>query len=134
MYSSEASCSSQTADEIAAPHNLKVKILGELKEINLGYWQGLLLKDIKKRYGKQYDVWMNSPVSAHPPGGESVHDAYDRAVTAVQKLVDQHKNETICVVTDGIMLSMIRCHIKNMNLETIWKKVPEKAWWDSVEL
>jgi probable phosphoglycerate mutase len=134
VYSGEAACSLSTASEIAALHNLKVKKISELNELNMGVWQGLLLDDIKKHHKKQYNAWKSSSTSGHPPGGESAKDAYDRAVSAMHKLIDRHKDENICVVSGSVTLSMLKSQFKNMNFEKMWKAIPEKTWWEVLEL
>jgi len=134
VYSSPAACSLATASEIAAHHKVKVHKLPDLKELNLGLWQGLLLKDIKRRYKKQYSTWRNAPTSAQPPGGESTREAYDRALSAMHKLIDKNKDNDICVVSGSITLSIIKCHLKNMNLEEMWKSIPEKTWWETLNI
>jgi probable phosphoglycerate mutase len=134
VYSSEAACSFSTASEIASQQKLKPRKVSELNELNLGLWQGLLLKDVKRRYKKQYGAWKSSPVSVHPPGGESTKEAYDRAVSAMQKLIDRHKEENICIVSGSTTLSMIKGHLKNMNLEKMWQSIPPKMWWEVLEI
>ncbi|MBL7155892.1 MAG: histidine phosphatase family protein [Candidatus Omnitrophica bacterium] len=133
LYSSPAACSLSTADEIAAPHKLKVKKAREFSELGHGVWQGLLLKDVKKRYKKQYNNWKTSPTSLSPPQGESVKDACDRAISAVHKITDKRKDENICIVSHDIILSIIKCYCKNMDLEKIWDFTPEKAWWEALD-
>lgn len=134
IYSGDATCNVSTASEIAALHKLKVKKISELNELNLGNWQGLLLDDIKKRHKKQYSAWKSSPSSGHPPGGESARDGYDRAVSALHKLIGRHTGRNICVVSGSITLSIIKSHLKNSNLEKTWQSIPEKTWWEVVEL
>jgi len=124
VYSSPASCSFSTACEIAAPHKVKVKKTAELNEVNHGVWQGLLVKDIKKRYKK----------TSRPPKGESVRDAYDRAISAMHKITDKHKDENVCIVSGDMTLSMIRCYLKNADVKEIKKFAPGKIWWEAFEL
>ncbi|MGB2706040.1 MAG: histidine phosphatase family protein [Candidatus Omnitrophota bacterium] len=134
VYSSPASCSFSTACEIAAVHKLKVKKTGEFNEVNQGVWQGLLVKDIKRRYKKQYNSWKTSPTSGRPPKGESIRDAYDRAISAMHKIVDKHKDENVCIVSGDTTLSIIRCYLKNADLKEIRKFTPGKIWWEAFEL
>lgn len=134
LLSSPAACSMATADEIATSHSLKVKAMPELNELNHGVWQGLLLGDVKKRYKKQYNNWRLSPTSARPPRGESTSTAYDRAISAVHKIIDKNKGKNICLVSHDIILSMIKCYHEHTDLKEIWKFIPEKAWWETLEL
>jgi len=134
IYSSPVSCSYATACEIAAPHKLKVKKIQELGELNHGVWQGLLIKDIKKRYRKQFSIWKSAPSSGKPPKGETMRAAYDRSVSAIQKIVDKHKDENICIVSHDIILSLIKCRIKSVDLDKAWDFILEKGWWETVKI
>ncbi len=134
VYSSAASCSFSTACEIAAPHKVKVKKADEFNEVNHGVWQGLLVKDVKKRYKKQYNSWKTSPASGRPPKGESVRDAFDRAISAMHKIVDKHKNENTCIVSGDMTLSIIKCYLTNSDIKEIRKFTPEKIWWEVFQL
>ena len=134
IYSSPAVCSFSTASEIAAPHKLKVKKTDSLSELNQGLWQGLQLSDVKKRYKKQYNAWKTSPASGQPPGGESGKAAYDRAVCAAHKIINNYKDEAVCVVSGNIILSMIKCHFKEIDIKEMWSAIPKKTWWEVLEL
>ncbi len=134
VYSSPASCSFSTACEIAAPHKVKVKKLKELRELNHGVWEGLLLADIKKRYKKQYSIWKTSPASGKPPKGETLREAYDRSISAVHKIIDKHKGENICIVSHDLVLSLIKCYLKNIDLDKVWNFIAEKSWWEVLDI
>ena len=127
IYSSSSSCCLSTAREIAVPRKLKIKKAKDLNELNYGVWQGLLEKEVKKRYKKQYGAWKASPASTHPPKGESIREVYDRAVAAMHKIVDRHKNENICIVSHDVVLSLIKCYLDNSDPEKIWELVPGKG-------
>ena len=134
LYSSPAACSLSTANEIASCRKLKVKKRKEFSELNHGVWRGLLVKDVKKRYKKQYNAWKSSPTSVTPPNGESTKDACDRTISAVRKLTDKHKGENICIVSHDIALSLIKCYFKSMDVEKMWEFIPGKTRWESIEI
>jgi len=134
IYSSSASCSYATAQEVAGNRELKVKKMPEFNALNQSVWQGLLLKDVKKRYKKQYNLWHISPDSGKPPRGESICEACDRAVSAFHKVVDKHKNENICIVSHDIIFSILKCYINNVPLEKVWNHMPKKARWEIFEI
>lgn len=134
VYSSPVSCSFNTASEVAVPHKVRVKKTKQLNDLDQGVWQGLLIDDVKKRYKKQYSLWKTSPTSGCPPKGESIKDASDRAISFVHKAVDQNKNGSICIVSGNIILSVIKCHLKNIELENMWKFIPDKIWWEAFEI
>ena len=134
IYTGPASCSFSTATIIAEHQKLKVRKIKELSEFDQGVWQGLLLSDIKKRYKKQYTSWKMSPTSGHPPKGESVRAVYDRAVSAMHKIVDKNKGKNVCVVSGDMLLSILKCYVNNVDLEKMWKFVPDKTWWDALNI
>ena len=134
IYSGKSSCSASTALEIARERKVKVKALDEFGEVGLGLWQGLLVTEVEKRFKKHYSAWKTTPIATEPPGGESAKDAYDRTISALHKLVDRHKDGNICVVSGSITLSIIKSHIKKINLEKMWKGIPDKTWWEVLEV
>jgi len=134
LYSGSTLCSVSTANEIAKPRKVKVKKISELNELNHGVWQGLYMKDIKKRYKKQYSIWKTSPVSGCLPQGETMSKAYDRAVSAVHKIIDRHKGEDVCIVSGSVILSLIKCNFRNIDLTNIWKAALDKKTWEAIDL
>jgi len=134
LYSGSTACSFSTASEIAHGRKIKVKKMNDLNELNHGVWQGLLVSDIKKRYKKQYASWKISPVSGCPPKGEPIRNGYDRVVSAMHKIIDRYKGENVCIVSGGLVISMIKCHLENIDITKIWKLAPEKTWWEAFEI
>ena len=134
VYSSPSTCCVSTALEIAAPHKLRVKKVRELKELYHGVWEGLRIEDIKKRYKKQYSAWKNSPINSAPPKGESISELYDRAVSAMHKMLDKHQGGNVCMVSGDMILNVMKCHLKNIEVDKIWKFSSDKTWWEAIEL
>ena len=134
IISSPISCCIATADEIATPRSIKIKKMNEFCEVNLGMWQGLLLKDVKKRYKKQYGIWKTSPTSVKPPRGESAQEAYDRVINAMHKIMGQHRGSNVCLVSHEIILSMIKCYLKKIDLEKLWEINSKGALWEDFEI
>jgi phosphoserine phosphatase len=134
VLSSRLSRSSETAERIALKHKLKVSKIKELDEINQGAWEGLLLDDIKKRWKKRFALWKSSPFSITPPKGEGIKDAYDRALSCVHKLIDKYSGETICVVSHGIIITLLKCHFRNLDPDQFWQHVPKPGCWESITI
>jgi len=134
VYCSPSSCSRETAEEIAGPRKLKVRKKDVLKELNYNSWEGLLLDEIKKRYAKQYKLWKSSPASGPPGHGESLHQAYDRVVSALHKIADRHKGGNVCLVSHEITIALIKCYLKNIELERLWEIAKPDKKWEEFEL
>jgi len=134
IYSSPVSCSLTTAGEIAKHHELKVKQVQQLREPDQGMWQGLLERDVKKRYRRQYSVWKSEPVLCKPPCGEFMREAYDRAVSAFHKIVDKHKGENICLVSGGVIGSIIKSYLKNNDLKDACRSASKENQWEVFDI
>jgi probable phosphoglycerate mutase len=84
VYSSPLERAVETAQIIAAPHNLSVDIVDGLAEANFGRWSGKPLKELEAQ-----DTW--HAVQVYPsgtrfPDGETMGEVQARAVQAVEHL------------------------------------------------
>lgn len=127
VYSSQLSRSFETAEAIGRNFGVPVNRLRALNELNQGVWQGLLAKQIRGRNTKLYKIWRARPLATKPPKGEGLQEAYDRIISAVQKIVSKHADKTSCIVTHEITSAIIKCHYKNIDLNDIWDHLPKNA-------
>lgn len=134
IFSSDLSRSYTTAEEIARHYNLKVKRLKGLNELNQGLWQGLLLSEVKKRYKKQYNLWRMDPTLVQPPQGEDLKEVNTRVTELMQKFINKFKGKTICVVSHEVILGLIKCYFKHMELTNLWAETLERASWEVIEV
>ena len=110
----------ETAGMIAAPHQLTVNQLVELRELNLGMWEGLTFQEIAARYNDLADLWYTSPSRLKIPGGETFAELKERAYQTVLRLVTRHPEETIALVTHGGTIRTIICAVLGLDLDKVW--------------
>lgn len=134
IYSSTSSCSIRTAEEIAKARNIRVKPIQALNEIDFGLWQGLLIEDIRSRYKKQYNIWKEKPSLVKLPRGEAVSNAYKRVVNAINKIMDKHRDENVCLVSHNIILSLIKCYLKGLDIDSVSESMRTEGWWEVISL
>ena len=134
IFSSELSRSIETAELIAIEHNLKIRKMKSLNELNQGVWQGLTLTEIKRRYKKQYLLWKTAPLMTKPPQGESVKDAYDRVISCVMNIVQKNKGKVICLVAHEVAIAFIKCYYQNLDVNDMWDIVFNEAQWEQIEI
>src|SRR5205809_1423352 len=70
VYSSPLERARETAAAIAKPHRLTVQEKAAFKEMGYGRWEGLTLAEARGVDPGLYEVWMDTPHLATPPGGE----------------------------------------------------------------
>ncbi|XP_078433422.1 phosphoglycerate mutase family protein isoform X2 [Wolffia australiana] len=103
VYSSDLKRASETAQIIAKLCDLPEVIQDPgLRERNLGFLQGMTLKDAAKVQREAYQALLSkNPDRSIPGGGESVNQLHQRCISAVEKIAKNHIGERILVVTHG---------------------------------
>jgi probable phosphoglycerate mutase len=134
LYSSYLGRGIETAESIAEMFKLKLNKACELNELNCGLWQGLLEKQVEKRYKKLYSIWKANPLLAAPPKGEKLRDAYDRIVSVVKKAVEKFRGQVICIVSHEMAAALIKCYYKKIDLADLWDNIPKNASLEVIEI
>lgn len=88
----------RTAEAVARAVGLRAKRVDELRNMDLGLWQGLQVEEIKRRNSKVYRQWIEEPETVCPPQGETVHEALERLKTALKPLIRRHRDAMIGLV------------------------------------
>ncbi|MBO5929103.1 MAG: histidine phosphatase family protein [Clostridia bacterium] len=104
IYTSDLSRALHTAETIAARHGLSVIKNEQLREINLGEWEGVPFDTVVSNYPKEVALWSTDSESAYAPGGESMAQLSGRITTAVDAIVAENHGKTVCIVTHGEVL------------------------------
>jgi broad specificity phosphatase PhoE len=126
--------SRQTATIIAHEVGLRVRVLKNLREMNLGHWQGLTQDDLRDRFAKAFRQWRLDPLSIEPPEGESVSEAADRLVAEVRALARRHASDLIAVVVGRFACAILRARLADPDFERFWEYVDSAPQWVSIEL
>jgi probable phosphoglycerate mutase len=95
IFSSDLKRADYTAREIARFHDIPIHFNKELREIDVGIFQG---KSEEIFHMKQKESGV-SPARFRPKGGESLVDARKRATRFANKIYDKYKNKTILFST-----------------------------------
>jgi alpha-ribazole phosphatase len=120
VYSSDLTRAFVTAQTIAGRHNLPVTTIPELRELKFGEWEGLTYKAISEGWPAEMGLLYTHTDEVQIPGGETFRELKDRAAGAVAKLIEQHRNETIVVVSHGGTIRTILCETLDIHLNHLW--------------
>ncbi|HZK17852.1 MAG TPA: alpha-ribazole phosphatase [Clostridia bacterium] len=121
IYSSDLSRAVKTAEIIAEHHELNIKKIPELREINFGIWEGLTYDEINTSYSDLYKKWRGNTIEVKIPKGESLAEVAERSVGAIHRLVGQHNDESIIVVAHGGVIRCIVSDVLRMDLNHFWR-------------
>ena len=96
-----------------------------LKEIDHGPWEGQRHKDVETKYAADYAAWDADPFMAPPPGGESGLSVLARALPALRRIVVDHPNQTVLVVSHKATNRLVLCSLLGTDERLYREKVTQ---------
>ena len=132
IYSAKGESDRQTAKLLSGILKVKIHPQGDLRELDYGLWQGLTVKEIKRRQPKVYRQWIEAPLSVCPPGGEPLNGAVERLEQTILGIAKRHKskNGSPLVVLRPAAFTLLKCVLSKEQISELWKKVgPSLTWY-----
>ena len=115
VYASPIERTTQTAEAVAARHQLSVCPLPGVLEADYGAWTGQKLADLAKT-----DLWkvvQRTPSRASFPDGESLTAMQARMVAALEAVVSDHPSELVVVVSHADPIKAAIAHYTGLHLD-----------------
>jgi probable phosphoglycerate mutase len=100
-YSSDLARVYETAEIALAGSGLPIHRLVDLREISFGAWQGKRWAEVEREFPQEVLHYRQSEGRYAPPGGESLTDLRRRAVAAFQRIVGDHRGQTVALFSHG---------------------------------
>ena len=124
IYASDLTRARKTAEVLAHAVGLPVQLDPRLREINQGEWEGMPFSEIQRRYPRELELRREDPLSFVTPGGESIRQVRERVLQAAEEIRRRHPNETVALVSHGVVLAILRAHYQHQPIERMWDLVP----------
>jgi broad specificity phosphatase PhoE len=121
----EAVCSSplrralKTAEMIASYHGLDAEIADGLIDLDYGEWQGVSHQKVKKRYKDSYAEWIENPHQLTMPGGESLNDVRQRAISIINGVIARYRG-TVVLVSHRVVNKVLICALLGLDNSHFW--------------
>lgn len=115
VYSSPLERTIETAQAIAGPRNLPIRVVEDVGEVRYGEWQGAELKELYK-----HELWPGVqfyPSGTRFPGGETLGEAQMRAVAAIDRLRAQHPKQIFAVVGHADLIKLVIAYYIGMHID-----------------
>ena len=108
IYTAPDEASRETA-AVYAPllSGAKIKCLEELREMNLGLWQGLPYAEMKERYPTAFSQWRQDPSKVTAPHGETIADVSLRLKAVITRLVEKAGRDPSAFVLRPVSLMLV---------------------------
>ena len=119
IFSSPLSRAWETAKIIAVNHNLTPDTVEGLAEIHFGNWEGKTFEEMNDADRTALDKWFSDPVLHSIPGGESLQQFQERIQHHYDKLLDNHQEGNLAVVTHAGAIKILVAGILEIPLSRV---------------
>lgn len=117
LYSSDVVRAWETAELIGATLGLTPTALRELREIDVGQWEGYTPEELYRRFPDHMAEYRRDPARTVRLGGESYAQLQARALVALKQLEERHQSgDVIAAVSHGGTIRALLCHVIGLDL------------------
>ena len=127
IYSSPLSRCLDLAKDVAEVAGLEVKVDERLREIDLGRWDGEMLKSIVEKDGALLKQWTEDPVAITIPGGESLIAVQERSMEWLASAVTETGEGVILASSHGGPIRSILAGVIGLPLSHLFKLTVDLA-------
>jgi probable phosphoglycerate mutase len=126
IYSSPLERATDTAQIIAKPHGLRLRIVEDIGEVRYGEWTGAHLQDLY-----QHTLWQGIqfyPSNTRIPGGETLGEVQMRAVRALDALRDMHARDPMFVaVSHADVIRLVTAYYIGVHIDLFQRLIIHPA-------
>jgi broad specificity phosphatase PhoE len=120
VYTSPLERARASAEAIARPHRLEVRVEPDFREMAFGAWEGLTREEVAATAPDAMDVWRQTPDRIVPPGGEALGAVAARVAGAMARLLAAHPGATVVLVSHAIVTRLIVLAALGLGPERLW--------------
>jgi probable phosphoglycerate mutase len=121
VYSSPIERSLETAEIVAAPHRLKVRVREALGETRYGDWTGRSFKVLTRT--KLWSRIQSAPAGTRFPNGESLDECQERFVAELRRIVAAHPDGIVAAVAHADPIRLAVAALLGMPLNDFQKLI-----------
>jgi broad specificity phosphatase PhoE len=117
LYTSDIVRAAETAAIVGAATGLTPQPMPDLREIDVGQWEGLTPEELYRRFPEHMAAFDRDPARTVRLGGESYAQLQERALAALNALHARHPgDESVLAVSHGGTIRALLCHIIGLDL------------------
>ena len=120
IYSSPQKRAIKTAEILSENTNVDCIVIEDLKEMNLGDWEGLAWSEVKEKYPLEYKEWFIKRRDTKIPNGESYEEMLERVLNSIYKIIDDNCDNVVIVTHSAVIMSL-QCYITNTAFDKMTK-------------
>jgi phosphoserine phosphatase len=120
VYASPLERARASAELIAKPHGLPVRIVPAFSEMTFGSWEGLTRDEARARDPDAWAQWRSAPHLLKLAGGETIPEVAERVVAGIAALQEAHDSQTVVLVSHGVVARVIVLGALGLGLDRLW--------------
>lgn len=126
VFTSDLLRAEHTALWISHNHRCEPEKVRELREINLGKWEGRTFREVQAQYPEEYKKRVLDLENYRIAGGESFADLRARVIPWFTKAVAKMKGNLVIVAHAGVN-RVILCHLTKLSIRELFSIPQEYA-------
>lgn len=112
----------------------KVRVMEEFNNIYLASWEGESKEEIKRKYPKEWNLWVTEPERLKIEGAETIDEVQLRAKEGILKLKEEYKEGgNLCIVTHRAVLKPLFAGLLGIEKPYFWKLHFDTASYSIIE-
>src|SRR5262245_4578802 len=109
-----------SAEIVAKPHHLDLRLDQAFREMGFGSWEGLTRAEVADRFPREWKLWNTTPAEFSVPGAEPLTAVAERVATGLDALRDEFDGQTVILVTHAIVVRLIVLAAMGLGPERLW--------------
>jgi broad specificity phosphatase PhoE len=120
VYASPLERARTSAEKIAKPHRLEVRIAPAFRELSFGEWEGRTRADVATADPELHEIWRTAPATFAAPGGESLAAVSERVAAGIEELRAEHDGQSVVLVTHAVVTRLIVLDALGLGPTRLW--------------
>ena len=121
IYCSSSVRTMKTAEILRSRRNITIIPDDDLREINMGSWEGEVSSIIESTYPDEYFAFWKTPHLYNPKNdGESFYNLQDRVLPKIEEIIQRNEGKKILIVTHAATLKLIMTYFNGQTLSEMW--------------
>ena len=120
VYASDLRRAQQTAAALAEPKGLTVRILPELREVDMGAWEDQCWGYVARFEPEQYRALNKDPAKFTVPGCEPYEVSVRRILWAVRQIAAENPGGEVAAVAHGCIIRILLAQLLGVPSDQIW--------------
>lgn len=123
VFTSPLRRAAQTADAIARWVGVRLEVVDELTDLDMGASTGLTMQEASSASPREFDWFFRMPRAAELPGGGRMSEALRRTLGALEEIAARTAGGGVVVVTHELPIRLVLVKLRELEGTALWDPV-----------